>query len=191
MEKQSGKVNEFVPEILERKLNEHYASTEISTVFASEINNCSANGMPHIRINMLFTDSSFFEVFPQVFVSGDARQPLQALNNIVITETMAVRLFGNLEKAIGQQIQSTLFRRPPYTVTSVVKDPPPNSNLSFDAILFSDFQRTFSKMPEEMQWASFNVQLYVKFHPRTDIMAFAEQLRDFPSRSHPNANFEV
>ena len=192
VEKQSGKVNELVPEILERKLHEHYASTEISTVFFSESHNCIANEMSHIRLNILNTDSSFFRVFPQEVVSGDIRQPLQILNNIVLSETVAVRLFGDVEKAIGQQIQNTLFSfLPPYTVTAVVKDPPPNSNLSFDALLFSDLRRAFSNRPEEMQWANSYVQLYVKFHPHTDIKTLAGQLRDFTTRMDADINFEV
>ena len=140
VEKQSGKVNEQVPGILERKLHEHFSATETSTAFFLETNNCSAEGMPHIRLRTLNTDNTFFRVFPQSFVSGDARQPLQTVNNIVLTETVAIRLFGDVEKAIGQQLKSTFyFSEPPYTVTAVVKDPPPNTNLPFDALLFSVF----------------------------------------------------
>jgi len=50
-----------------------------------------------------------------VIISGDARQPLDIINNMVITESVAVRLFGDVEKAIGQQIKSTFFRPFPPT----------------------------------------------------------------------------
>ena len=55
VDKQLGVVNELVPPILERKLHEQYASTEISTVFFSDFNNCSAEGAPHIRLRTLNT----------------------------------------------------------------------------------------------------------------------------------------
>jgi hypothetical protein len=64
--------------------------------------------------------STFFNVFPQVVISGDAQHPLQILNNIILTETAALRLFGDVEKAIGQQIKSTLFSRfLPYTIMHI------------------------------------------------------------------------
>ena len=51
--------------------------------------------------------------------------PLQIVNNMILSERTAVRLFGDAEKAIGQPIH-TLMRAslPPYIVTAVVKDPP-------------------------------------------------------------------
>jgi len=192
VEKQSGKVKDLVPIILEKKLKAQFSTIEASTVFYSEINNCSAEGMPNIRLHTLNTDSTFFRVFPQVFVSGDALQPLQLLNNIVLTESVAIRLFGNVEKAIGQQIQSTFyFMEPPYTVTAVVKDPPPNTNLLFDALLFPGMLIGIANDPEEAQWLQFITQTYVKLHPLTEVNILTEQLRDFTSRSDANPNIEV
>jgi putative ABC transport system permease protein len=187
MEKQSGKVNEGAPVILQKKLQEQFPAVEASTGLMTNYENCSTERMPHIRLQMLYTDSTFCHVFPQVFVSGDANQPLQVLNNIILTETTAIRLFGDVEKAIGQQVQTTMIASyPPYTVTAIVKDPPVHTNLPFDAIIFHDMIDSFAGLPEDMQWSVFVVNLYVKFHPHADVGALAEQLRDFTSRSGVN-----
>ena len=192
VEKQSGKVNERAPGILEKKLHEHFPALEASTAFFVDPDNYSAEGTPHIRLRTLYTDSAFFRIFPQVVVCGDARQPLQIMNNIVLTETVAKRLFGDVEKAVGQQLKSkVLFFDPPYTVTAVVKDPLPNTNLSFDAILYSDLLNTYAEMPEDIQWTAFNMQMYVKFHPQTDIGEIAKQLRDITSRLDTNTGIEL
>ena len=189
LEKQSGKVNEQVPGILERKLHERFPAMETTATLFFEINNCSAGETPHIQLRMLNSNNSFFSIFPQEFVCGDALQPLQILNNIVLTESVAKRLFGDVEKAIGQQLQSTFyFMEPPYTVTAVVKDPPIRTNLPFDAILNHSFLN-YSEMPEEYQWVQFNVQMYVKLHPATNIVALEDQMRDFTSGLHENINF--
>ena len=193
VEKQSGKANEWVPGILKNRLREHFPATETSVGFIIEPDNYSAGEMPPVQLRTLFTDSAFFRVFPQAVVSGDARQPLKILNNIVLTETVAARLFGDAEKAIGQQIKSTTFSPVfgwSFTVTAVVKDPPHNTNVSFDAILFSEIQKA-DKMPEAAQWTYFNQQMYVKFHTRTNVAELAEQLRDFTSRIETNANIEL
>ena len=195
VEKQSGKVNELVSGILERKLHEQFAATENSTVLFIQPNDCKTEETPRIRLRTVFTDSTFLKVFPQVIVSGDAQQPLEIVNNIVLTESVAIRLFGNVEKAIGQQIKSTLYPKwAPGTVTAVVKDPPPNTNLSFDAIFnFEQIkqQKVFVERSVEQIWALASLQMYIKFHPQTDVDGLAEQLRDFPARLDANANREL
>ena len=191
--KQSGKVNERVPGILETKLHEHFPAIETSAGFTVGYENYSADETPYIRLRTLYADSAFFHLFPQRFISGDARQPLQTSRYIILTETTAIRLFGNVEKAIGQQVSSTIYRfLAPYTVTAVVKDPPPNTNLSFDAIHFHEMENNFiSNMPEATQWTFFNKQMYVKLHPRTNTDELAGQLHDFTSRLETNANIEL
>ncbi|MDR1121416.1 MAG: ABC transporter permease, partial [Dysgonamonadaceae bacterium] len=192
MEKQSGKVNEGVPGILKKELQKQFPAVETATVFLTNYENCRTEQTSHIRLQMLYTDSAFFSVFPQQFVSGNASQPLQIMNNVVLTETTAIRLFGDVEKAIGQQVQTTMAASyPPYTVTAVVKDPPPNTNLPFDAIIFHDMILSFTELPEDIQWNIFVVSLYAKIHPHTDAGEFAGQLRDFTSRINANADIEL
>jgi putative ABC transport system permease protein len=176
-------------------MHEQYAATENSTIFFIEQDDCSAEGMPHIRLRMLFADSAFFGVFPQTIISGNARQPLEIINNIVLTESTAVRLFGDVEKAIGQQVQNILLGwHSPYTVTAVVKDPPPNTNVPFDAILYFNQiaqHKAFVETSTKQIWGFGTLQMYVKFHPYTDVDGLAEQLRDFPSRLDANADMEL
>ena len=189
--KSSGKVDELVTGFLERKLHEHFPGTENSTLFIAEMNNCKTEKTPHVRLRTINTDSTFFRVFKQEFVSGDAMQPLQTMYNIVLTESVAIGLFGDVEKAIGQQLQSTFyFFNDPYTVTAVVKDPPANTNLPFDALLFHDMLPGILSAPEEYQWIQTYAQLYVRLHPQTDVAHFAEQLRDFTSRLGVNEDIE-
>ena len=192
VEKQSGKVNEQVPGILETKLHDQFPATENSTVFAAPYENFRVENTPHVRLRTLCTDSTFFRVFPQIVISGNARQPLQTTRDIILTEMVAVRLFGDVENAIGQQVESTLYSFPPYTVTAVVKNPPSDTNLPFDVIHFPEIQNQMTEhMPEQAQWRFFNKQMYVKFHPRTDVKNIAAQLRDITSQLGVNTNIEL
>lgn len=192
VEKQSGKMNELVPGILAKKMSEQIPAVEAATIFIAESNNCKTETMPHVRLQTLITDSTFFQVFPQEFVSGDRQQPLQVVFNMVITESVALRLFGDVEKAIGQKIQSTYyFFNPPYVVTAVVKDSPDNTNLPFDALLSHDLMETIASAPEDLQWIQFNTQMYVKFYPHTNVSELVEELRDFTVRLGTNPNMEV
>ncbi|MBP9480206.1 MAG: ABC transporter permease [Parabacteroides sp.] len=192
VEKQSGKVNEGVSRVFEKKLHEKFPAVEASTVCITEHENCSVEGIPHIQLRTLYTDSTFFGIFPQEFVCGDVKQPLQVLNNIILTETVAVRLFGDVEKAIGQQVQTKMRSSlPPYIVTAVVKDPPSNTNLQFDVIIYHNMLKYFTELPEEAQWTMFFMNLYVKLHPDTDVDKLAEQMHDFTSQLGVNSNIEL
>ena len=136
-DKQAGKTNDMVSGILDRKLHDRFPAMQTSTVFFIDQNDCKTEGTPYVRLFTLFTDSAFLDVFPQTIVSGDAWHPLQVATTMRLTETVAVRLFGDVEKALGQSVKSTGLTQydPPYTVTAVIKDPPSNTNLSFEAIL--------------------------------------------------------
>lgn len=100
-DKQAGKTNDMVSGILDRKLHDRFPAMQTSTVFFIDQNDCKTEGTPYVRLLTLFTDSAFLDVFPQTIVSGDAWHPLQVANNMILTETVAVRLFGDVEKAIG------------------------------------------------------------------------------------------
>ena len=189
VEKQSGKLNEMVPEPLVSKLREQFPATAASTGFYPEVNICSTEGMPYVRLRTLLTNHTFFGVFPQEFVCGDPLHSLEVTNNIILTESMAIRLFGHAEKAIGQQIQSLYyFFNPPYTVTAVVKDPPVNTNLPFDALIYYNLAPGDT---EKWFWELFNTHAYVKLHPHTNSSELAEQLRDYTSLSGLNSSIEL
>ncbi|MCD8173221.1 MAG: ABC transporter permease [Alistipes sp.] len=189
-EKQSGKANTHVPGILQQAMHDRIPGTENSVGLIQGIDNYNAEGTEHIQLHTVFSDSSFFRVFPQTVLSGQSVKPLQSLQDIVITEKTAMRLFGDVEKAIGRPVKSSnLFFLPPYTVTSVVKDPPANSNLQFDCIVFSSIQH-YDDMPEAEQWLEANQQIYLKVNPNTDVKKITGQLYDLTTVAGVNPNLE-
>lgn len=193
IEKQSGKVNERVPGILGRELLKQFPEMEASAGFVTELLDYKTEGTDYIQLNTICADSAFFRLFPQEHICGDGQQALQIAGNMVLTERVALRLFGDVEKAIGQQLENSLSRIfGPSTVTAVVKDPPANTNLPFDAILnFPALQDASLIMSNAEQWKYFNNDMYVKFHPKADINALAIRVRDFTSQIKTNPNIEL
>lgn len=193
IDKQSGNVNKSLSKVYEKALHEQFPAIEASAVcIAGQEENCRTEHIPYVRLRMLYAENAFFDLFPQKFICGDAERPLQVIDNIVLTETTAVRLFGDPEKAVGQQVQNTIREDwPPYTVTAVVKDPPANSNFSFDAILYSNMVKHFAEIEEQQQWGFFIFDLYVKLNPHADAGALAGQMRDLASRPGGNPHVEL
>ncbi|WP_297904534.1 ABC transporter permease [uncultured Parabacteroides sp.] len=192
VEKQSGKVNKGASRGIENSLREQIPAIEASTVLMLSPENCRTQEIPYIQMNMLYTDSTFLEVFPQAFVCGEINHPLQVVNNMILSESMAIRLFGDAGKAIGQPVH-TLMRAsmPPYIVTAVVKDPPAHTNLPFDAIIDHNMIQHFSQLPPEAQWSFFVTDLYVKLHPNADSKTLANPLKELPERVGVNKGIEL
>jgi putative ABC transport system permease protein len=78
----------------------------------------------------LNTDSSFFKVFPSILVKGDATTALQDRHGMVVSESMAKKIFGD-EEPMGQHIQTPNDgdRESERVITGVFKDFPPNSHM--------------------------------------------------------------
>lgn len=86
-EKQSGKVNKGASKGIENSLREQVPAIEASTTLMLSTENCRTQATPYIQMNMLYTDSTFLEVFPQSFVCGEMNHPLQIVNNMILSGT--------------------------------------------------------------------------------------------------------
>lgn len=107
---------------------------------------------------VVFADSTFFELFSFPLVAGDARTALTQPRTMVLTEAMAEKYFGRTD-VVDESIyfqDTTAFR-----ITGVLADLPSNSHLDFDFLISmvtrQDAQNTF--------WVSNNFMTYVLLHP--------------------------
>lgn len=193
VEKGSGKVNEQVPGLLGNELLKYFPILEATAGFVTEQLDYQTEENDYIQLKTLCVDSAFLNVFQQPCVYGDMKQALQMAGNIVLTETVASRLFGTAEKAIGQKLEHSLSRIfGPCTVTAVVQDSPANTNLPFDAIFnFPALQDASMIMSTSEQWQYYNNNLYVKFYPQANSKGFEQQLRNFTSRTNKNTDIEL
>ena len=193
VEKQSGKVNERVPGLLSEELRKEFPGIEASADFLSEQLDYTTEAKEYLSLKTLCVDSAFFQVFPQRAVAGDLAQALQRAGSMVLTESAAIRLCGDAEKALGQKLENELSRIfGPCTVTAVVQDPPTDTNLPFDAVLnFPAIQDASMIMPVAEQWKYFNNELYVKLHAEAKPEVLAGQLADFTTRVGGNADIEL
>jgi putative ABC transport system permease protein len=82
---------------------------------------------------VLSVDTSFLNIFDFPLVKGNRQTALLKPNSVVLTESTALKFFGNTDpmgKTLTHYDQDTTS----FTVTGVVKDAPSNSQLQFDAI---------------------------------------------------------
>jgi putative ABC transport system permease protein len=151
-----------------------------------------------------FADRTVFEVFSHPFLYGDPKTALSKPQSIVLTRSLAVRLFGDAAKALNQTV---LFENDfGNVVTGVIEDVPSTSHLAFSAL---------RSLPEGYTdgWQNFNVYTYLllregsspakleaKFpafaekylKPEMGNMTYRMELQPLPSiHLHSNLDYEI
>jgi ABC-type antimicrobial peptide transport system permease subunit len=81
---------------------------------------------------VIMVDSNFFNFFTFPLISGNKEDIFSEIDHIVITETLAEKLFGE-EEALNRQIK--IGEGGYFTVVAVVADPPVESTYQFNALL--------------------------------------------------------
>jgi putative ABC transport system permease protein len=82
--------------------------------------------------DIFFTDASVFDVFSFPFIYGNPATALGEPQKIVLTKTLATRIFGDAAKAVGQTV--FFSNNYPNVVTGVIEDVPVNSHFNFSAL---------------------------------------------------------
>lgn len=101
--------------------------------------------------NVLFVDSTFFQVFDYEISKGDKATALQNPNSILLTETAAKRYFGN-DDPMGKFLQ--IEGRQDLMVTGIMPDPPRNAHFQFEFLVsFSTLRNFFNgQYPQTWYW---------------------------------------
>ena len=113
----------------------------------------------------IFSDKHFFHVFPYEFIEGDELTALQEPTSVVLTESLAAKIFDD-ENAIGQQlIQSDQI----YQVTGVIKDPPKNSSIDLDFVINIEGRDWYKEEMGREKWRSNGFKTFFTLHEGSDV----------------------
>lgn len=114
---------------------------------------------------LLFSDSTFFELFSFKLLDGDTNVALKEPYSLVITKSVADRL--GTKNIIGKAVKSDLNGQD-FTITGIVDDPPDNSHIKFDMLAsFSTLKDLYPNAYEN--WLAYGTHTYVKLAENSDI----------------------
>ncbi|UCE20928.1 MAG: ABC transporter permease [Candidatus Aminicenantes bacterium] len=102
--------------------------------------------------NGIMADPSLFKIYSFPFLHGNPETSFSAPTNIVISESIARKYFGD-EDGFGKTID---VDGKPRTVAGIIRDIPPNSHIQFDYVFSTETQRNYRK-----NWNAFNSMTYV------------------------------
>lgn len=128
-----------------------------------------ANGKG-LKMQPLFADNNFFEVFSFPLLKGDPKTVLSTLESVVLTETTAMKFFNSID-VVGKMITMDAdpsFERlgRPLVVSGVMKDPPANSSFQFDLVFNFQFMRLSF---EDESWTNAYMGTFVVLDPGSDV----------------------
>jgi len=126
--------------------------------------------------NILYAQSSFFNLFSFPLTEGKPDSSLLAINHAVITEETARKYFGD-ENPLGKMI--TLDGASDFEVTGIVRSIPANSHFKFD-ILVSYENLIKSSRYWDNSWVSERVYSYILLTPGADAKALEAKLPQIP-----------
>lgn len=102
-------------------------------------------------------DPSFFNMFTFPFLKGDPNTALSEIDNVVITENMALKYFKN-EDPMNKLL---LIDGNPMKITGVIEDVPEQSHLQFTFISSIQLLARFGQNLNS--WGNCNLHTYIKF----------------------------
>ncbi|MCC6287592.1 MAG: ABC transporter permease [Chitinophagaceae bacterium] len=133
---------------------------------------------------ILLTDPSFFDIFGYHLSRGNAKTALNDPYDIIVTESMARKYFGN-EDPIGKAFLIYMFdstgRGALYKITGVIPDPPKNAHFTFNFLVSFKTFETYA--PEAAaEWGKNDFYTYLLLRNESDIKKIEARLPAFAER---------
>ncbi|MGD2034501.1 MAG: ABC transporter permease [Bacteroidales bacterium] len=129
-------------------------------------------------------DTDFLKMFNIEFIRGDVHTALDAPHNIILTEKMARKYFGN-EDALGKTLQ---FADHIKTVTGVVKSFPHNTHIGFDILVPFEWLKEIGEPVKEWWFRCYN---YIELYEGKDSKLVDEKIRDIVKKHNTEWNAEI
>ncbi|MEI9918143.1 MAG: ABC transporter permease [Bacteroidota bacterium] len=121
--------------------------------------------------NYFYADENFFKVFPSLLIAGDAKTALAEPNTIVISERLAMKVFGTTD-IIGKTIVNPERKNNFEKITGVIRNIPANSHLEADIIRHNDW------VPDaEYTWKA-SVWTYIRVADGANVDELTAKLND-------------
>ncbi len=169
--------------------------TELPEVVAATFTNndyCSPEGIFTAENQVqpatgLFAHDNFFQVLTYPLLEGIAEGVLSSENNVVLSDELAIQLFGSPTAAVGKAVRwNFVFDARTHeeilNVTGIFKSPPSNATMQFSAVVPFDLLIKADKWTSG--WNSGCARTFVVLQEGTDVDLFNQKIRQFHHTKH-------
>jgi putative ABC transport system permease protein len=131
-------------------------------------------GDHHFNSEGAFADSAFLSILNFPLLKGSAKTALNDNHSIVITQSLATRLFGRAD-AMGKIVRIDSAEN--FKVTGVLKDLSGSTQFTYQFLLPWSFTTQLG-WDRRQTWASMNAATYVLFKPGISMAAFDQKIKN-------------
>lgn len=132
-------------------------------------------GEKQLYADGMYVDSIFLTMFNMAFVNGTAATAFSQLHSLVITESMAKKIF-NTTDVVGKQVK--LDNQKEYTINAVIKQMPENTRFA-QLEWFAPFD-VFEKENDWLNtWTNNGIQTFVELDAAADAATVNKKLHGF------------
>ncbi len=137
-------------------------------------------------------DPSYFEIFNQTLLKGDITTALVEPNSIVLTETVAKKLFGN-ENPIGKTISVFWGSQVLATIKGVMQDIPKNTHFKINYLLSFETIQTWDEFEGQKKpdWSRNNYFTYLKIDKNADISLLQKKITESNFEDDPDERHNI
>lgn len=129
----------------------------------------------------------FFQMFSYKLVEGSPATVLEDKMSMVITRSLAKRLFGVDENVIGKTVELNHERT--LNITGLLEDTPNNSSFKFDYVMSFELYKSENDWVEE--WGNNGPSTYVVLKNGTEPAAFANKIKDYIKGKEADSHVEL
>lgn len=166
--------------LMAQELKKSYPEVEDAARFRT-VYFLTTAGDRHFNTEGAFADSTFLSVLDFQLIEGSAKNALNDGHDIVLTKSLAARLFGNTD-AMGKVVR--IDSNENFKVTGILKDLPGNTQFTFQYLLPWSFTARLG-WDRGQTWGSTNAATYVLLKPGAPMSAFNEKIKNIV-KSHIN-----
>lgn len=186
-------VSQHTPGLLATTLLEEFPEVELATPVALLGNTgILIKEQQRFKAAERYVGKDFFKIFSFPLLEGNKEHLLKEKNQIVLSKSMAQKLFGRLDNIVGETIE---WQRNwenvsgNYTVSGVFDDLPKNSTMQFD-VLFS-FDLFFENKPDLAHWYNSGPRTYITLKEGTDLLVFNDKIEHLIDDKHDRNNTDI
>lgn len=165
------------PKVLARTLEKDFPEVEQSVRVNWPSSILFTIGEKKLTVKGNMVDSNFLQVFSFPLIKGNAQNVLKDQHSIVLTETLAKKIFGE-EDAMGKVIK--LDNKDNVTVSGIVTDPPANTRFKFEYLLPYSYFRL--QGGDDENWGNNSIRTYVLLKPNASLASVNEKLKTLKPR---------
>ncbi|HDR16633.1 MAG TPA: FtsX-like permease family protein [Desulfobacteraceae bacterium] len=179
------------PEILSKSLKTSIPEIEKTGIIQRSHDALVQAGDKHFTEDGLFADAGFFGLFSFDLVIGDRASVLGAPNSIVLSDSLAEKLFNDANP-VGQSIRfKGRYLNHDLVVTGVVKHPPKNSHLQFDYLISTATMAADEELKDWFNdWDTYAFNTYVQLHQKQARHQVESKIQALIKEARPGINLK-